>query len=305
MAEAPLRTRTLHVAGVNDGLMQARQVDGGRFNVFASGGGGNFDINAGLGNVGASHTLEAYTVGFTVRASEAVVLGGAIGQTRTSGSFGQDMGGYHARDNTYSIFGSLKLGGFWGNAVLSTADIDFSDIQRNLQLGAQRRTANASASGSNQSAFVSAGYDFNLRGFQVGPMVSVTSQDVDINSFEESGAGAANLKIFGQRRKSEVWGIGARASMELGRWTPWISITADQERRDDTRAITAMPLTVVATGNSYDVPAYTIDSSFTTFAVGARGWITNNIALSASYYNMSGRSGTSEWGAGAVLSMRF
>jgi outer membrane lipase/esterase len=305
MAESPLRTRTLHVAGVNDGLMQGRQVQVGRLNIFASGGGGDFDIKAGLGNVGASHSLEASTVGLTVRPSEAVVLGGAVGQTRTTGSFGQDMGGYHALDTTWSLFGSMKIGGFWGNAVLSTADIKFSDIQRNIQLGAQRRTATASTGGSNQSAFVGAGYDFNLRGFQVGPLVSVTTQDVDVTSFDEAGAGAANLRIFGQKRKSEVWSLGARASMDLGRWTPWISITADQERRDDVRSVTAMPLTVIATGNSYDVPAYTIDSTFSTFAIGARGWITNNIALSASYYNVSGRSGTSEWGAGAVLSYKF
>jgi outer membrane lipase/esterase len=305
MAESPLRTRTLHVNGVSDGLAQGRQVDVGRWHVFASGGGGEFDINAGLGNVGASHSLEAYTVGFTVRPAEPVVLGAAIGQTRGRGTFGESMGGYRTRENTVSLFGSLKLGGFWGNAVVSTADIDFSDIQRNIQLGAQLRTATASTGGSNQSAFVSAGYDFNLRGFQIGPVVSFTSQDVNVNSFEEAGAGAANLKLFEQKRKSEVWGIGARASIDLGRWTPWVRVTADQERRDDARLITAMPLTFVATGSSYDIPAYTIDSSFTTFAIGARGWLTNNIALSASYYNVSGRSGTSEWGAGAVLSMRF
>ncbi len=305
MAEAPLRTRTLHVAGVNDGLMQGRQAEVGRFHIFASGGGGDFDVNSGLGNVGSSHSLEAYTVGFTVRPSEAVVLGGAVGQTRTSASFGENMGGYHARENTYSIFGSMKVGGFWGNAVLSTADIDFSDIQRNIQLGAQRRTANASTGGSNQSAFVSAGYDFNFRGIQIGPLVSLTAQDVEVNSFDEAGAGSANLRLFTQKRKSEVWGVGARASMDFGRWTPWVRVTADQERRDDARSITAMPLTVLATGNSYDIPAYTIDSSFVTFAVGARGWITNNIGLSASYYNISGRSGTSEWGAGAVLSYKF
>jgi outer membrane lipase/esterase len=155
-----------------------------------------------------------------------------IGQTRTSASFGENMGGYRARENTYSIFGSMKVGGFWGNAVLSTADIDFSDIQRNIQLGAQRRTANASAGGSNQSAFVSAGYDFNFRGFQIGPVVSLTAQDVDVNPFDEAGAGSANLRLFGQKRKSEVWGLGARASMDIGRWTPWVRVTADQERRE-------------------------------------------------------------------------
>jgi outer membrane lipase/esterase len=184
LAETPLRTRTLHVAGVNDGLAHGRLAEVGRWTVFASGGGGDFDIDPGVGNIGASNSLEAYTVGVTVRPAEPVVLGAAWGQTRSRGSWGGDGGGYRLRENTWSLFGSVKIGGFWGNGVFSTADLDYSDIQRNLQLGAQRRTANASAGGSNQSAFVSAGYDFNLRGFQVGPLVSFTSQDVDVNSFD-------------------------------------------------------------------------------------------------------------------------
>jgi outer membrane lipase/esterase len=305
LAEAPLRTRTLHVAGVNEGLAAARHSEVGRFNVFAAGGGGDFDVDAGRGNVGVSNSLEAYTVGVTVRPSEAVTLGGAVGQTRARGTFGQGMGGYRTRENTWSLFASMKLGGFYGNGVLSIADIDFADLQRNIVLGAQTRTANASAGGSNSSAFVTAGYDFNLGRLQVGPLVSFTAQDVDVDTFDESGAGSANLRIFGQKRKSEVWSVGARASMDFGRWTPWVRVTADEERRDEARAITAMPLTVAATGSSYDIPAYSVDSSYTTFAVGVRGLITNNVALSASYYNVTGRAGTSEWGAGAVVSVKF
>ena len=305
LAETPLRTRTLHVAGVNDGLGHGRLAEVGRWSVFASGGGGDFDIDAGLGNVGASNSLSAYTVGVTIRPAEPVVLGIAYGQARSSGSWGSDSGGYRLRENTWSLFGSLKLGGFWGSGVFSNADLNFTDIERNLQLGAQRRTATAGTGGSNQSAFASAGYDFNLRGFQVGPVVSFTAQDVDVAGFDETGAGAANLRIFSQKRKSEVWSLGARASMDFGRWSPWIRVTADEEQRDDARRITAMPLTVAATGSSYDIPAYTVDSSFMTIAVGVRGLLANNVALSASYYNVTGRSGSSEWGAGAVISYKF
>jgi outer membrane lipase/esterase len=100
-----------------------------------------------------------------------------------------------------------------------------------------------------------------------------------------------------------VWSVGAKASIDIGSWTPWIRITADKERKDDLRFVTAMPLSL-ASNNSYDIPAYNFDTSFVTGAIGVRGHI-DRIGVSLAYYKVSGRSGIKEDGVTGMLSYKF
>ena len=304
LAEAPLRTRNLHIQTLNDGLLTGRQSDVGKLAVFAAGAGGNFDVDSGMGNTGQESTNNAFSVGVTVRASEAVMLGLAYGRSRSSASFGESMGGFRTREDAVSLFGSLRMNGFYGTGVVSVGNIDFRDVHRDITLGPQVRVATSAPSGSNASAFFNAGYDFPLGRFTIGPTVSVTTQNVDVNGFDEAGAGAANLHIAGQKRRSEVWSGGVRASIELGAWTPWIRVTADKERRDDDRFVTATPMSL-PTGNSYDILAYNGDTSFTTAAIGVRGWVTDRVSVSLSYFKVSGRSGIKEEGATGLVSVKF
>jgi outer membrane lipase/esterase len=239
-----------------------------------------------------------------MRASEAFIMGAAYGQDRTKGSFGGGAGGFKTRENVFSLFGGVRWGGFYGSGVFSIANIDFKDVNRNIVLGPVTRTAQARTDGSNGSVFLSAGYDFQLGRLAIGPTVSVTSQNVTVNAFDESGAGSADLHIAEQTRRSEVWSAGVRASYALERWTPWLRVTADHERRDDVRMVTASPLSL-ATNNSYDIPAYTPDNSFVTGAIGVNGAVGEHIGVSVSYYYVSGRSGIKDNGLAGIISYRF
>ena len=72
----------------------------------------------------------------------------------------------------------------------------------------------------------------------------VAVQNVDVNGFDETrrrgGATLTGMLTIGtQKRRSEVWSVGARASYDFGNWTPWVRVTADKERRDDPRFVTA------------------------------------------------------------------
>ena len=305
LAETPLATRAAHARTLNDGLLMGRDAPIGKLNVFAAGSGGKYDIDSGTGNTGVNNDLSAMSVGLTMRASETFTIGAAYGQDRANASFGQDAGNYKTRENAFSLFGAVHWGGFYGTGVLSIANIDFKDMRRNIALGPVVRTATASTDGSNGSAFLSAGYDFYIGRLTIGPVVSVLSQDVTVNAFDESGAGSADLHIAQQTRKSEVWSGGVRASYTLDRWTPWLRVTADRERRDDARFVTAMPLSLAATGNSYDIPAYSPDRNSVTTSLGVNGYIGDHVGVSLAYYNVSGRSGIKEDGISGVLSYRF
>ncbi len=305
LAEAPLATRNAHIRMLNDGLLAGREAPVGKLNVFVSGSGGSYDIDSSVGNPGASNDLSSFAAGVTVRASEAMILGLAYGNDRADGSFGQDAGGYNTRENTFSLFGSLRSGGFYGTGVFSVSNIDFRDLRRNIALGPVVRQASASTDGSNGSAYLSAGYDFQLGRLAVGPLVSATWQNVTVNAFDESGAGSADLHVAQQSRRSEVWSVGARASLALDRWTPWLRVTADHDNRGGARFVTAMPISFTATGNAYDIPAYAPDRDSVTASLGVNGHFGDHVGLSLAYYNVSNRSGIKEDGCSGVLSYRF
>lgn len=307
LAEAAVHTRGSHMRMLNDGLAQNRGNDVGKLNAFVATDVQDVQIDSSAGNTGIDGRVRTHALGLTVRASEAVSLGVAYGQGFHTGSFGLEAGNYKLKEKVWSVFGALKWGGFYGNAVASYADLDFNEVKRNIKLDTVRRTAFTNPQGTNGSFSLAAGYDFAFGRFQVGPTLAATTQDVTVNGFDESAteAGSAALRIYEQKRKSEVWSVGVRASAKLGDWTPWVRVTADKERRDQARFVSATPMSLAAIGNTYDIQAYAPDTKFTTMALGVNGWILPNVGLSAGYYKVSSRSGMKEDGLNVLLSMKF
>jgi hypothetical protein len=66
-----------------------------------------------------------------------------------------------------------------------------------------------------------------------------------------------------------------------------------------------MPLTLAATGNTYDIPAFSPDRSSVTSSIGVNGTIAGRWGLSLAYYNVSNRSGIKEDGFSGLVSYRF
>lgn len=305
LAEAALRSRESHIRSIADGIAAGRDGEVGRFAVFAGGDHTKFDVQRGGGFPGLDSSSRAGTFGITMRASEAVVLGVAYGTSRNQGTLPDNGGDYRVNENTWSVFASARWGGFYGTGVLSLADLRYGDIRRSVPIGPVLRVAEANAEGSNSSAHLVFGYDFPIRRLTIGPTVSVTTQNVTVNQFDETGAGSANLRIMEQARKSEVWSAGLRATYRIGSWTPWVRVTADKERRDDAREVSAMPLTMAAVGSTYSVPTYAADTSYLTAAVGVNGMVTPRIGVSLGFYHVDGRSGIKQDGVNGMVSVRF
>ena len=310
LAESLLHTRAGHLRTLNDGLMLARsRPDGERWNVFAAIDHGVFEVDNEPGVQGLKNTANSGSVGITTNLSDTVTLGIAAGQSKSRNQFVRGTGNYNTNEKIISLFGSVKWAGFYGTGVASISDVTFGEIRRNIVLGPMVRIANARAEGSNVSASFNAGYDFRYRAFTLGPTAGVTTQHVTVSQFDEADAASSNLRIAEQTRRSEVWSVGARATLDLDAldlgqgWLFWARATADKERRDDPRAVTATPLTL-ATANSYDIPAYMPDTTFTTVAVGVRGSI-DRLGIAASYTSVLSRSGIRDDGVSLLLSYRF
>jgi outer membrane lipase/esterase len=300
LTEGALQAREAHVRSLSNGIALGRQQQVGALGVFLGGDRTNFEIERGLDT-----DSKAATVGLTMRASDNVVVGIAYGYDSNRGTFSSNLGNYKVAEQVFSVFGAVRWGGFYGAAAGSISDTDYSNIKRHIPMGPAIRVAEGNAEGSNSSFYGTVGYDFTFGRFTVGPLVSVLTQNVTVNQFDESGAGSASLRIMEQNRKSEVWSAGARASMTFGNWTPWVRVTADEERRDDARVVTAMPLSMAAVGASYDVPAYRPDSSYITWGAGVTGRLANNISLSVSYYQVDSRNGIDQDGWSGLVSVSF
>jgi outer membrane lipase/esterase len=305
LAESAIPTRQAVVRTINDGMLAHRRGPVGGMNLFFNVSGGRFDVDAGGGISGLNSDTRAFAVGLASRVSDTVTLGAAVSQGNLDGTFGSNTGNFKTRDQAISFFGAVDWGGFYGTGVVSVGNLKFHDVERNIFLGPVTRTANASPEGSASSAFFTAGYDFRIGRARVGPVVTLSTGQYDVNQFDESNAGSADLRISSQTRRSEAWGVGVAASADLHGWTPWARVTVDRERRDDQRFVTAMPLTLVATGNSYDLPAYNADRDFWTLAAGVSGYVGPKVALGLNLYSIQSRSGIKDEGLGATVSVKF
>jgi len=304
LAEAPLRSRDSHIRTLDAGLMTGSQGEVGKWGVFAAVDGSKFDLDATGINPQLKSDQKSITIGLTTRVSEAVTVGLAIGKSENEAKFGGNLGGFDTDETAISAFASIKNGGFYANGALTVSDVDFENVHRNIVLGPVTRTARAATNGSNASGHVAMGYDFSFGKAKVGPLVSVTSQNVTVNDLVESGAGSADLKIMKQSHNSLVTSFGVRASLDLGRFTPFIRYTSDAEQKSTPRMVSATPVSVAA-GNTYSIPGFVGDERWSTVTVGVRGTLTDRLGLSLVYSAVQGKSGAKQDGFAANIAFQF
>jgi outer membrane lipase/esterase len=302
LAEAPLRSRESHLRTLEAGLAA---VPGGERKLapFVGIDGGKFELDATRINPRFDTEQKSITVGLAMRASESVVVGLGVGKSENEATLG-GVGSFDTDETVLSAFASVKVNGFYLNGTLSVADVEYDSIRRNVQLGLVTRTASSSVDGSNSSGSVTAGYDFKFGKLSVGPFANFTAQNVTVNGFTEDGAGTANLKIGQQKRSSRVTSFGARASFDVGNFTPFIRVSAEREELNNERMIQATPAHL-ASGNTYFIPGYVGDNKWTTGTIGVRGVIGERLGLSVMYSSVSSRAGAKQDGVAASVVYQF
>ncbi|MEI6738333.1 MAG: autotransporter domain-containing protein, partial [Pseudomonadota bacterium] len=307
MAEVPLASRAAHIRTIDSGLQQGAMAALGKVSAFAAYDGGKTDFSAGNLNPQTNTKNRAATVGVTMRVSDGVTVGLAIGKNNNETRMGA-VGQYNLDETAFSMFASAKSDGFYANGSFSNADLKFNDIRRYVKLGLVTRTNGALTNGSNVSGSLTAGYDFKVGGLTVGPFVGMTRQTVSVSRFQEN-AGAAvalstDLIIDDQNRTSRVTSVGARASVNLGNFTPFVRISMDSDGNNSERFVSASPVSI-AQNIYYDIPGYRGDNKWVTSVIGVRGNITPQIGLGIAYSTVSSKEGVKQDGLTANLNIAF
>ena len=303
MSEVPLSSRAAHIRTLDEGLQAGQRAEIGKLVAFAAGDGGKYDISINNFSPQSNTKNRGGSVGVSMRASEIVTVGAAVGTSTADTSLGS-AGKFELDETAFSLFAAVKSNGFYGNFTATSADLRFKNVQRFVKLGSVNRIASSSTKGSNVSLTVALGYDFNFGLLSVGPFGSITSQVVDVAGFTESGAGSADLNIFQQGRNSRVGSFGVRASAAMGNWTPYARVSVDKDSANDERFVSANPVSVAA-GLSYDIPGYRGDDSWVTGTIGIRGKINERVGVSFAYSAVSSKQNVKQDGVTAGVTFGF
>ena len=164
-------------------------------------------------------TTRGITTGVDYKLSKNAYAGAAIGyldgETDLASRSGQlDTSGY-----SFTLYSGYQWQRLYADLAVSQTWIDF-DVQRDIVLpqdfqGQTRFTALGSTDSSQQGASLGLGYDWNLGSLGLNGFTRGLYNRVEIDSFNETGAGVLNLELGEQEVTSILYEAGLEASYPL------------------------------------------------------------------------------------------
>lgn len=200
-----------------------------------------------------------------------LVYGGFGGYGRGTLDFGNNKGDFRQSDATLGGFiGWYGDGGAWVNGQVSYSQLSF-DVDRRVQLGPATRTHSGSPDGKNITAAASAGWDFGNGALKQGPVLTVTSQQIDVDGYAESDPTlSTSLAYRDQSFDSLIGSVGWQVSyVASDTLVPYARVTYDREFQDADAQVFARSQSLPGTLD-YAVPGQEFDRNYGTVVLGAR-----------------------------------
>ncbi len=215
-------------------------------------------------------TIPAVTAGVDWTSGN-FVYGAFGGYGKGKIDYGRNGGDFDQSDATLGgFFGWYDEGGGWANVQASYTQLSF-DVDRRVQLGPATRTHNGSPDGENITAAVSAGWNFGSGALQHGPVLTVTSQQIDVDGYAESDAALSTSLAYRDQQFDSLigsagWQVSYAANDHLA---PYARVTVDREFEDADSQVFARSQSLVGSAD-YAVPGLAYDRSYGTLVLGAR-----------------------------------
>jgi T5SS/PEP-CTERM-associated repeat protein len=200
----------------------------------------NLDSNADVSH--SSYTTGGVTMGADYRLDRNWTVGALFGYNHTDADL--DNEGSTATIDTYSpgIYAAYADKGWYANGVFDYGYNSYTE-NRNIIFPGVNRTAIGTPQGSQYSGDLDGGYEFHLGQLTVGPSLGVNYVHLDINGFDEGGAGAAGLSIAKQEADSLRSRIGFDARWKTQylttQFTYHLSASWQHEYMDSNQGIAA------------------------------------------------------------------
>jgi len=211
--------------------------------------------------------VNTITAGGDVKLSEKLLVGGMFGYSENKGDFGGGAGNYKLKETSGTIYAGYGDGPWYIGGTIGAGDLEYSGINRNIQLGALTRTETGNANGWHFMASLLGGYWFQTSAdLQHGPFARVAYQDIRVHSFSEQGSDSTALSYSEQKRESLITSLGWQATGRVGTFRPFGRVSWEYQSKDNPVSVTATP---VGLSTSYTVPGYTPDNNWVRYVLGA------------------------------------
>lgn len=200
-------------------------------------------------------------------------VGGFAGYGKGKQDFGHAAGKFDQAETTLGGFAQWANRGAWVNAQLSYNWLSY-DVTREIQLGTATRRQTGSPDGSNFTAALAGGFDFGNGGaWKTGPVLSLVSQTIKIDGYDEKELNSTALSYRNQQFDSLIGSAGWRASYDISPTvTPYLQASYNHEFQDnDARAWAS--LQTIPSALPYAVPGVAFDRDYGTVMAGVRARI--------------------------------
>ena len=248
----------------------------------------NPDYSSGFWDGNAN--LNTISIGGDMKLSDRLLFGLQFGYTQDKGNLGAVD--YKLNDYMGTAYLGYGADNWYVGATLGAGSLDYSNINRTIQLGAMTRTESGSANGYQTVARVLGGYWFRYDNNWVhGPWAKFTYDDVVVHSYQENGSDSTAMGFDQQERKQFLTSLGWQVSGNVNGWRPFGRASWEYDSKADERSVTA---SVSGMGGSFTMPAYNPDNSWALFNLGVSTDV-GNVAVSLYGAATAGKSSGDSW----------
>jgi outer membrane lipase/esterase len=267
LAEAPLAVSQATFRSIDARMISAVNAPGpaNRFNVWVNYDYGRNDVDSRF--LSGDADVNTVAVGGDYKVTDRFLIGGAFSYSDNKGDFGDGNGGYKLKETTGTIYAGYGTGPWYVGATLGAGDLDYSDVHRNIQLGALTRTESGETRGWHVMGSILGGYWFAINNDWLhGPFARLSWEEIHVKGFAERGSDSTALIYGEQERKSFITSLGWQLSGRVASVRPFARVTWEAENKDDDRFVSASSVTL---GGGYSVPTLKPDNSFVRYVLGA------------------------------------
>jgi len=179
-----------------------------------------FEVRGAGGTIGAEYGLASGLVGI------------AGNYTRPRVDFGNDAARIRGRSWQVGAYGSLGMGGLFGQAYLGYG----KDRHRITRAGVVEAMT-ARPDGSHTVAGLKGGYLMPVGGFSAGPIAAIDYARAKVDSYTETGDPALTLNVGRQSLKAVTGQAGIEVRGELAGFHPFVDLVAERDFTGDGRRI--------------------------------------------------------------------
>ena len=242
--------------------------------------------------------VNTIVVGGDMKMTDRMVMGIAFSYSDNKGDFGAGSGGFKLKEPTATLYAGYGQGPWYLGWTLGAGDLDYSDVHRNIALGALTRTESGETRGWQAMASVLGGYWFTYNDWLHGPFARVSYQDIHVRGFSERGSDSTALSYGDQKRESLVTSLGWQVSGRIANVRPYARVTWEFEAKDDERFVDASSVTL---GGRYSTSVIKPDRDYVEYLAGFAA----DFSGFTTYLTGSGTSGRSDGNAyGVTLGVR-